>query len=310
MAAASRPTLRWSSAAVAVAAGAGRSWWPPSRRRPRRDRAWARRWRALASPLPTPARRASCARTSPRTGRRRRARPAGRVLQREHPDRPSASGRRRAPARRAAPTRARRRWRSPGRAPRRGRVRRARRATGLGAMRANRCSDWAATSGPRRSAPSVVTKRVVSPARSALWTTLAAAVTARSNASSPAAPPARAGRAGRGSAQALDAVLADLERSPSGPRPASGSCAARRRRRSRAGCGSRRARGAGRAPAGGARARPGRAVGMSSRWARGETSTSSTPATSVVERARPRTSWRTAVSGPIVSTPRRSVGMR
>ena len=34
------------------------------------------------------------------------------------------------------------------------------------------------------------------------------------------------------------------------------------------------------------------------------------PATSVVERARPSTSWRYAVSGPIVSTPRRSVGIR
>ena len=49
---------------------------------------------------------------------------------------------------------------------------------------------------------------------------------------------------------------------------------------------------------------------MSSRWARGATSTSSVPATSTTERARPSTSWRTAVSGPIVSTPRRSVGMR
>ena len=58
----------------------------------------------------------------------------------------------------------------------------------LVAMRASRCSVWAATSGPRRSAPSVVTKRVVSPARSALWTTLAATVTARSKASSPASP--------------------------------------------------------------------------------------------------------------------------
>ena len=92
--------------------------------------------------------------------------------------------------------------------------------------------------------------------------------------------------------QALDAVLADLERSRSGPTPASGSCAARRRRRSRAGCGSRRVRGAGRAPAGGGRGRPGRAAACRARWARGETRTSSTPATSVVERASPRTSWR------------------
>ena len=49
---------------------------------------------------------------------------------------------------------------------------------------------------------------------------------------------------------------------------------------------------------------------MSSRWARGDTRTSSTPATTLVERASPSTSWRYAVSGPIGSTPRRSVGMR
>ena len=62
------------------------------------------------------------------------------------------------------------------------------------------------------SAPSVVTKRVVSPARSALCTTLAAAVTARSNASSPAAPGGDVlVEHDEAAAQALDGVLADLE---------------------------------------------------------------------------------------------------
>ena len=70
------------------------------------------------------------------------------------------------------------------------------------------------------SAPSVVTKRVVSPARSALWTMLAATVTARSKAS-------LAGVAGRrvlveqdeAAAQPLDGVLADLQRLRPGRRP-------------------------------------------------------------------------------------------
>ena len=70
------------------------------------------------------------------------------------------------------------------------------------------------------SAPSVVTNRVVKPARSALWTTLAAAVTARSNASAPASPRRRVlVEQHDAPAQPLDGVLADLELLGPGRRP-------------------------------------------------------------------------------------------
>ena len=79
------------------------------------------------------------------------------------------------------------------------------------------CTD---TVGPRRSTPAVVAKRVCRPCWSELWTRLAAATTARSNASSCARP----GRHllvehDRAAAQPLGGVLAHLEIVGAGRRP-------------------------------------------------------------------------------------------
>ncbi len=119
-----------------------------------------------------------------------------------------------------------------------------------------------------------------------------------------------AGRAGRGSGAAPRRCAGGPSASPSGPTPASGSCAARRRRRSRAGCGSRPGRAAGPAPAGAGRARPGRASACRGGGPAATRAPRRRRRPRLTERASPSTSWRTAVSGPIVSTPRRSVGMR
>ncbi len=177
-------------------------------------------------------------------------------------------------------------------------------------MRANRCSVWAATSGPRRSAPSVVTKRVVSPARSALWTTLAATVTARSNASAACGPSGT--RWSSSTTQRCRPstlcwrTFSVSERADARQWMVRGSSPSTYSRRLWKSPGPSRWANASRwRPS-----TPWPSNGMSSEWARGETSTSSTPATSDIERARPRTSWRTATRGPIVSTPRRSVGIR
>ena len=79
------------------------------------------------------------------------------------------------------------------------------------------CTD---TVGPRRSTPAVVAKRVCRPCWSALWTRLAAATTARSNASSWAGP---AGHPlvehDRAAAQPFGGVLAHLEIVRAGRRP-------------------------------------------------------------------------------------------
>ena len=70
------------------------------------------------------------------------------------------------------------------------------------------------------SAPSVVTKRVVSPALSALWTMLAAIVTARSKACSPSSPGVDVlVEQDEAAAEPLDGVLADLQRLRAGGRP-------------------------------------------------------------------------------------------
>jgi hypothetical protein len=176
-----------------------------------------------------------------------------------------------------------------------------------GSIRANVRMVLSATSGPRRSTPHAVTNLVVNPARAALVTRLAAAVTPRSN---PAASAWASGWVSKTTVQRWrpstvcsrtisSSVRADafqwIERgsSPSvysrSPWKSPGP--------------SRRALSSSalpRAP------RPRR--GMSSAYARGATVTSSMPATDTAERAIPRGSRSSTSSGPSVITPRCAVG--